>query len=44
MAKAEIHSGICGFTTQVEAHKNPDDQVALKITATAKTYSGWQER
>ncbi len=37
MAKAEIFSGVCGFTTHVEAHKNQDDQVALNITSDCKS-------
>jgi hypothetical protein len=37
VAKAEIHSGICGFTTHVEAHKNETDQVALTINSDCKS-------
>jgi hypothetical protein len=33
MARAEVFSGICGFTTRVEAHKNGTRQVALSITS-----------
>ena len=36
MAKAEIFSGICGFTTHVDAHKNEADQVALTINSDCK--------
>ena len=36
MAKAEIFSGICGFTTQVAAHKNETDQVTLSISSECK--------
>jgi hypothetical protein len=36
LAKAEIFSGICGFTTQVQAHKNGDGKVALSIESDCK--------
>ncbi len=36
MARAEIFSGICGFTTQVEAHKTEAGQVALNIDSECK--------
>ncbi len=36
MAKAEIFSGVCGFTTQVEARKNGDGHVALSIASDCK--------
>jgi hypothetical protein len=36
VAKAEIFSGICGFTTHVEAHKNGDGQIALSIDSDCK--------
>jgi hypothetical protein len=31
MAKAEIHAGICGFKTVVEAHTQEDSRVRLSI-------------
>ena len=31
MAQVEIYAGVCGFTTQVTAHKNGSRQVALNI-------------
>ncbi len=37
MAKAEIVSGICGFTTRVEAHQNGSRQVTLKIDSDCKS-------
>jgi hypothetical protein len=36
VAKAEIFSGICGFTTHVEAHKNGDGQVAISLESNCK--------
>ena len=36
MAKAEICSGVCGFTTVVEAQKNGSEQVELKIESECK--------
>ncbi len=36
MARAEIFSGICGFTTQVEAHKTETGQIALSIESDCK--------
>ncbi len=36
MAKAEIFSGICGFTTNVEAHKNGGREIALTISSDCK--------
>ncbi len=36
MAKAQIHSGVCGFTTHVEAHKNEADQITLSIQSDCK--------
>jgi hypothetical protein len=36
VAKAEIFSGICGFTTHVEAHKNGDGQVAISLESDCK--------
>lgn len=36
MANAEIFSGICGFTTHVEAHKTEADQVGLSIKSDCK--------
>ena len=37
MAKADIFSGICGFTTHVEARKNGTRQVALTISSDCKS-------
>lgn len=37
MAKAEICSGVCGFTTTVEAHMNDSGQVHLKIESDCKS-------
>jgi hypothetical protein len=36
MAQVEIFAGVCGFTTQVAAHKNGADQVALTIESECK--------
>ncbi len=36
MARAEIFSGICGFTTHVEARKTDAGQVALSIKSDCK--------
>jgi hypothetical protein len=36
MAKAEIHSGKCGYTTTVEAVQNGDELVSLTITSQCK--------
>jgi hypothetical protein len=36
LAKAEIFSGICGFSTRVEAHKNGDGHVRLSIDSECK--------
>ena len=36
MAKAEIHSGKCGFTTTVEAVMNADERVNVTITSQCK--------
>jgi hypothetical protein len=36
MAKAEICSGICGFTTTVDAEMNGSGQVELKIESNCK--------
>ena len=33
MAQVEIFAGVCGFTTQVTAHKNGTRQVALSIAS-----------
>ncbi|GIK41098.1 MAG: hypothetical protein BroJett011_49310 [Chloroflexota bacterium] len=32
MARAEINSGICGFTTQVEAQADPDNPRCVYLT------------
>jgi hypothetical protein len=37
LAKADIFSGVCGFTTHVEAHKNESDQINLTITSDCKS-------
>jgi hypothetical protein len=39
MAKAEIHSGICGFTTRVEARMNGTSEVQLEIESDCKAIS-----
>ena len=36
MAKSEIFAGVCGFSTRVEAVKNEDYSVVLKITSECK--------
>ena len=36
MAKAEICSGVCGFNTTVEAHKDDSGQVQLSIESECK--------
>jgi hypothetical protein len=36
MAQAVIHSGICGFTTTVQAHMQESGQVKLDITSDCK--------
>jgi hypothetical protein len=44
MAKAEIHAGICGFTTTVVAKKGDDGMVHLEVESDCKAVMKLAER